>query len=87
MPSLTSDQTLLDLPVATLLRRRPEATRAFLDRQMACIGCQFSPFDTVAEALDIHQVSAEDFLAALHQAVPADGPQRTDPLSSQGETT
>jgi len=87
MRSVTSDQALLDLPVAMLLSRWPEAARAFLDRQMACIGCQFSPFDTVAEALDIHQVSAEDFLAALQQAVPARGPNRTDPLSSQGETT
>lgn len=45
--------------------RHPGAVRVFLDRRMACPGCDMAPFETVAEAARIYGVDAEELLTEL----------------------
>jgi hybrid cluster-associated redox disulfide protein len=61
----TSDE-ILQATVADVLRRRPAAALAFIALRMACVGCAFSAFDTVQEALEAHHIHPGRMLAALH---------------------
>lgn len=57
--------------VGDLLTRWPAGARAFVENRMACIGCAFSAFDTLEEALDMHHVPAASFFSSLEGAAPA----------------
>lgn len=46
----------------------PGAVRVFLDRRMACPGCDMAPFETVGEAARIYGVDPRELLAELHNA-------------------
>ena len=85
MAGPASPSAALDFPVAEILARWPKAARAFLDHRMACVGCEFSAFDTLREALDIHAVPHAAFFAALERAL-LDGSGTASGLShTQGE--
>jgi hybrid cluster-associated redox disulfide protein len=58
----------LKLTVGDLLTRWPAGARAFVEHRMACIGCAFSAFDTLEEALDMHHVPAASFFRSLEGA-------------------
>lgn len=55
----------LDLPIADYLVRRPEAVAAFLALRFGCVGCDFSRFDTLRQALAVHGVTLQDYRARL----------------------
>lgn len=63
-PSLVAP-TDLDLPVADYLVRRPEAVAVFLALRFGCVGCDFSRFDTLRQALAVHGVTLQDYRARL----------------------
>jgi hybrid cluster-associated redox disulfide protein len=85
MAGPASPSAALDLTVADVLTRWPPAARAFLDQRMACVGCEFSAFDSLREALDIHAVPYAAFFAALERAL-LDGSGTAPGLShTQGE--
>ena len=69
MAGPASPSSALDLTVADVLARWPRSARAFLDQRMACVGCEFSAFDTLREALDIHAVPHAAFFAALERTL------------------
>jgi hybrid cluster-associated redox disulfide protein len=60
----------LKLTVGDLLTRWPAGARAFVEHRMACIGCAFSAFDTLEQALDVHHVPAASFFRSLEGAAP-----------------
>jgi hybrid cluster-associated redox disulfide protein len=74
------DAELLQLPVAGLLTRWPSAAQVFLGFRMACIGCDFSGFDTVVEALEVHGVPAQAFLDHLMAAMLSAPTSTSDPI-------
>jgi hybrid cluster-associated redox disulfide protein len=74
---LTSDE-ILQTTVAEVLRLRPAAVQAFVALRMACVGCVFSAFDTLEEALEAHHIRPARMLAAL------DSIGRTQPLAGPG---
>jgi hypothetical protein len=47
---------------------------------MACVGCDFSGFDTVVEALEVHGVPAQAFLDQLMAAMLSAPPSTSDPI-------
>lgn len=63
-PDHTLDDILL-IPVAEALRRWPAAAEAFIALRMACVGCAFSEFDTIQQALEAHHIHRGRMLAAL----------------------
>ena len=69
MAGPASPSSALDLTVADVLARWPRSARAFLDQRMACVGCEFSTFDSLREALDIHAVPHAAFFAALERTL------------------
>lgn len=57
-----------DVTVAELLRAWPDAARVFLRSGMACVGCELSIFDTLAEVADSYGLDVQKFLAELADA-------------------
>ncbi len=85
MAGPSSLSAALDLSVADVLTRWPQTARAFLDQRMACVGCEFSAFDTLREALEIHAVPSAAFLAGLERAMLDGSANAPDPSQTQGE--
>lgn len=56
---------LLNMLVAELLAFSPAAAAVFIERGMACVGCPFARFETVAEAAAIYGFDARDLAGAL----------------------
>ena len=54
---------------------------------MACLGCQFNTFDTLREALAIHQVATDAFLADMQRILGRVAMPMLESDSSQGERT
>jgi hybrid cluster-associated redox disulfide protein len=63
-PPSVSDRWL-GLTVVDVLSRWPAASRLFLQRRMACVGCGFSRFDRLDEALAVHGLDPGEFLEGL----------------------
>ncbi len=70
MAHLKDGSTALEqMSVDALLTRWPQATTLFLRYRMACVGCSFSAFDTLAEALHIYAIPRHVFLNELQQLI------------------
>jgi len=59
--------------VADLLSEWPEAIPVFLNRRMACVGCNMARFETLQDASRIYGVNREQFLAEINQVVAQSG--------------
>ena len=83
-PSLVAHADL-DLPIADYLVRRPEAVAVFLALRFGCVGCDFSRFDTLRQALAVHGVTLQDYRAQLDGFRRPPGDIRI-PIPSEGDT-
>ena len=86
MEPFPGDRAWLDRPVADVLTLWPGAVRAFIHHRIACPGCPFSVFDTLAEALAIHHVPVDVFLADFERGVGRAVSSPSGKPSPQGET-
>lgn len=59
---------LLNALVSDVLAGGERAARVCLERRMGCVGCPFSPFETVAEVAAIYGVNALELADALLKA-------------------
>lgn len=61
--------------VQSVLDRWPAAIPVFIQHRLHCVGCQMASFNTLAEAVQVHGVPLEPFLADLQHAIqpPATG--------------
>jgi len=59
------EESALDQSVAEVLTRWPAAAQVLLAFRMACVGCNFSAFDTTRDALRIHGIGTAEFLQRL----------------------
>ena len=57
--------TLLNTFVADVLAAEPAAARVFIDHRMACVGCTFAPFETVAEVAQTYGIDAWELAHSL----------------------
>jgi hybrid cluster-associated redox disulfide protein len=55
----------LEMSVLEMLNRWPATAQVFIRYRMACVGCDFSRFDLVREALQVHGLSFQEFTQAL----------------------
>jgi hybrid cluster-associated redox disulfide protein len=56
---------LLDVRIGDLLAVHPRAARVLMQRGMACGGCPFAPFETIAEVATAYRIDARELAAAL----------------------
>ena len=54
--------------VADVLKRWPQTVPVFQKYRMGCVGCAMAPFETLAEAAAIYQLSLPHFLEDLQIA-------------------
>jgi hybrid cluster-associated redox disulfide protein len=62
--------------IEQLLTMQPGAARVLVDRGMHCVGCAIAPFETIAEACAIYEVSVGELFAALDRLGDARGTDR-----------
>ncbi len=55
----------LEMTVAELLEQWPACAVVLNERGMACVGCELSMFETLADAARVYGVDEDEFLAAL----------------------
>lgn len=80
-PALRAD---LDLPIQGHLSRHPEAVAVFLEMRLGCVGCDFSAFDTLSQALDVHGVLHAAYFERLER-VRREAPPASPPLPTSGD--
>lgn len=80
-PSPLPNDGDLDLTVTDYLARRPEAVAVFLALRMGCVGCDFSNFDTLRQALAVHGVTLQDYDSRFDGLRPPVG----KPIPSEGD--
>lgn len=68
-----TNPSLTELTVADLLARWPQAIPVFLRRQMACVGCTMSPFETLADVTAVYGIHLPVFVSELQQAMQPPG--------------
>ncbi|HLB65034.1 MAG TPA: hypothetical protein VJJ46_09340 [Anaerolineales bacterium] len=71
----------MELSVLEMLDRWPASAQLFLRRRMACVGCHFSRFDRVDEALEVHGLDPQDFLEALVAVIGSERNPRQPPAA------
>jgi hybrid cluster-associated redox disulfide protein len=59
---------LLNMLVSDVLAISPAAARVFIDRRMACVGCAFARFETIAEAARSYGMQPCELAGALADA-------------------
>lgn len=62
---LSEPQEILGLSISDLLERWPAAVQVFLDFHLACIGCSYSRFHTLEEALELQGINGRAFIQSL----------------------
>ena len=73
------------LTAAEVMQRWPATVPVFIRYGMACVGCPFAPFETLAEIPAIYGVRLDDFIRELQQAI--DSTDQPTAISQQEETS
>ena len=60
---------LHDLNVAEIMSRWPSTIRVFLSQRLHCVGCPISPFHTLVEAAEEHEISLDCLMEEVTAAV------------------
>lgn len=59
----------LETPIAEIMQTWPQTIPVFLDQRMICVGCHLARFDTLADAIDNYNLSANMFMRRLTEAI------------------
>ncbi len=63
-------QTLsIHLTVAEVMQRWPATVPVFIRYCLACVGCPFAPFETLAEIPAFYGLCLEDFIRDLQHSI------------------
>lgn len=60
---------LLGMKIDDLLARWPTAAQVFIAYRLACIGCEFSGFHTMEQALEIYDLQSSRFVEELRRVI------------------
>ncbi len=58
-----------NLTAAEVMQRWPATVPVFIRYCLACVGCPFAPFETLAEIPVIYGLQLEDFMRDLQQSI------------------
>jgi hybrid cluster-associated redox disulfide protein len=61
-PSVTD---ILHTPIAIILNCYPQVSQVFIRNRMGCIGCAFSRFHTLKDAIEIYKLDEETFFGEV----------------------
>jgi len=59
----------LEISIAEILHNWPQTVQVFLDHRMICVGCHMSRFDTLADAIENYNLSADKFVQILNEVI------------------
>lgn len=57
------------MPMNEILSQWPETIPVFLEHKMSCIGCYMSSFDTLEDALTVHNLPVNVMVKALNETI------------------
>ena len=57
------------LTAAEVMQRWPATVPVFIRHCLACVGCPFAPFETLAEIPAIYGLCVDDFIHELQQSI------------------
>ena len=57
------------LTAAEVMQRWPTTVPVFIRHCLACVGCPFAPFETLAEIPEIYGLRVVDFIRELQQTI------------------
>lgn len=60
-----------NLTAAEVMKRWPATIPVFIRHCLACVGCPFAPFETLAEIPAIYGLRVDDFVRELQQTIDA----------------
>ena len=70
------------LTAAEVMQRWPATVSVFIRHCLACVGCPFAPFETLAEIPAIYGLRSDDFIRELQQTIDStDEPAASTALS------
>ena len=70
---------------AEVMQRWPATVPVFIRHRLACVGCPFAPFETLAEIPAIYGLCADEFMGELQQSI--DSTDEPTAISCQEETS
>jgi hybrid cluster-associated redox disulfide protein len=65
----TSQPITADSLVQDVIERHPQTIIVFVRHRLQCVGCDISPFHTIADSAREHAVSIEPLLGDLNQVL------------------
>jgi hybrid cluster-associated redox disulfide protein len=68
----TSRPITADSLVQEVIERHPQTILVFVRHRLQCVGCDISPFHTIADSAREHAVTIEPLLGELNQALASD---------------
>ena len=68
-PQRVTSADVLHMLVFDVLTKSPAAARVLIERGMACVGCTFARFDTVADVAAAYGCDAYELACSLASAV------------------
>jgi hybrid cluster-associated redox disulfide protein len=68
----TSQPITADSLVQDVIERHPQTILVFVRHRLQCVGCDISPFHTIADSAREHAVTIEPLLGDLNQVLAAD---------------
>jgi hybrid cluster-associated redox disulfide protein len=57
------------MTAAEVMQRWPATIPVFIRHCLACVGCPFAPFETLAEIPAIYSLRPDDFIRELQQTI------------------
>ncbi len=58
-----------EMTLGEIIEKYPETAPLFMNYGLHCLGCTGALFETLAEAVKIHQIDLNKFLKDLNQAI------------------
>ncbi len=76
------------LTAAEVMQRWPTTIPVFIRHCLACVGCPFAPFETLAEIPAIYGLPLDDFMRELQQTIDSTArPTEPTAIFQQEETS
>jgi len=61
--------TIIDLSVGEIMANWPSTIRIFIAHRMHCVGCPISPFHTLVDAAEEHQLETGGLIVAIETEI------------------